>query len=135
MQELRVKQFRQQLEYVLEDYYSIKSSIDPALLPLLAPHMDVVDRSFLPGWTTLTWSTMNIDAFLHRVEGSVGVFKSTVSRMKEILKKNVFDSLKAIKEMSLFDVELATSRMWVSAMGGGRGGNQPPPTILVRPKP
>ena len=113
MQELRVKQFRQQLEYVLEDYYSTKSSIDPALLPLLTPHIDVVDRSFLPGWTTLTWSTMNIDAFVHRVEGSVGVFKAMVSRVKEILKVNVYDSLKAIEEMSLFDVDLATSRMWV----------------------
>ena len=44
----------------------------------------------------------------------MGVFKAMVSRIREILKVNVYDSLKAIKEMSLFDVELATSRMWVS---------------------
>lgn len=102
------------MEYVLEDYYSLVSSIDPALFPLMTPHMDVVVRSFLPGWTTLTWNTMNIDAFLHRVQGSVALFKVMVTRVGGILKEKVYGTLQVMEEMSLFDVSLAASRMWVS---------------------
>lgn len=114
-----MKQFKQKLEYVLEDYYSIKSSLDPAILPLMGAHLAVVVRSFLPGWTTLTWSTMNIDAFLHRVEGSVATFKAMVTSVMEILKEKVYGSLDAIRKMSLFDADLAASRMWVRWCKGG----------------
>ena len=124
LQEIRVKQFKQKLEYALEDYYNAKSSLDPALLPLFSPHMEVVVRTVLPGWTTLTWSTMNIDAFLHRVEGSVGEFKAMVGSVMGVLKEKVYGSLDTIRKMSLFDVDLATSRMWVGVgvCMGVRGG-------------
>lgn len=85
-------------------------------MPLLTSHMDTVVRSFLPGWTTLTWTTMNIDAFLHRMEGSVGEFKAVVTTVMDVLKEGVYGSLETIRKMSLFDVELAASRMWVSAV-------------------
>lgn len=113
-----MKQFKQKLEYVLEDYYSTKSSLDPAILPLMTTHLDTVVRTFLPGWTTLTWSTMNIDAFLHRVESSVGTFKAMVTTMMDILREKVYGSLDIIRRMSLFDVDLAVSRMWVGNRGG-----------------
>lgn len=138
LQELRVKQFKQKLEYVLEDYYSTKSSLDPAVVPLLSSHMEAVVRHFLPGWTTLTWSTMNIDAFLHRVEGSVGSFKAMVTSVMDILREKVYGNLDAIRSMSLFDADLASSRMWVGTVWrgstcgrtevqepGGRGGKPP----------
>ena len=117
MQEQRVKQFKQKLEYVLEDYYTTKSSLDSAIAPLMNAHMEMVVRTFLPGWTTLTWSTMNIDAFLHKVEGSVEVFKATVTKVMEILREKVYGSLDMIRKMSLFDTDLAESRMWVSGTG------------------
>jgi len=113
LQELRVKQFKQRLEYVVEDYYSTTSSLDPAIMPLMGTHMEVVVRTFLPGWTTLTWSTMNIDAFLHRVEGSVGTFKAMASSVMDILRERVYGSLDTIGKMVLFDADLAASRMWV----------------------
>lgn len=109
-----MKQFKQQLEYVLEDYYTTKSSIDPALVPLMAPHIEGVVRTFLPGWTTWTWSTMNIDAFLHQVQSSVGAFKNMVGSVRQVLTEKVYGTLELIRKMALFDVDLAASRMWVS---------------------
>ena len=120
-----MKQFKQKLEYVLEDYYSTKSSLDPAVAPLMGAHIEAVVRTFLPGWTTLTWSTMNIDAFLHRAEGSVEGFKAMVTGVMGVLKEKVYGSLDTIGKMSLFDVDFAASRMWVSGptnIIGGRGG-------------
>jgi hypothetical protein len=114
MQELRVKQFKQKLEFVLEDYYATKASLDSAIAPLMSTHTEAVVRTFLPGWTTLTWSTMNIDAFLHKVEGSVAAYKAMVTNVMEILSERVYGSVDVIRKMSLFDMDLATSRMWVS---------------------
>ena len=56
---------------------------------------------------------MNIDAFLHQVERSVGVFKSMVNSVKEVLRRKVLGTLELIRDMALFDGELAASRMWV----------------------
>ena len=109
-----MKQFKQRLELVLEDFYSVKASINPSVQPLLTPHIDAVVRSLLPGWTTLTWSTMNIDAFLHRAQASVKALEVIVSSVNDILQERVYGTLQLIKEMSLFDIGLATSRMWVS---------------------
>ncbi len=102
------------MELVLDDFYSVKSSINCPIRPLLTSHIDTVIRSLLPGWTTLTWSTMNIDAFLHRVQGSVEALRVIVTRVEEILKERVYGNLEAIKGMSLFDMGLATSRTLVS---------------------
>jgi len=71
-------------------------------------------RSLLPGWTTLTWSTLNIDAFLHRVQASVSSLLSLVERMGDILRGTIHRILGEMERASLFDVELATGRVWVN---------------------
>ena len=109
-----MKQFKQQLEHILQDFYSIKSSIQPQVLPLFSCHVDAVIHSMLPALTTLIWSTMNIDAFLHKVQGNVENLRSLATRVGAILQKEVYGTLKTIEDMSLFGGTLATSRMWVS---------------------
>ena len=79
----------------------------------MSPHVDAVVRSFLPGWTTLTWNTMNIDVFLHRVRTSVASLKDLADRINTLLRDKVYGVLPLIEAMSLFDLKLATSRPWV----------------------
>ena len=43
-QEARLKHFKQQLEQVLESFYSVQEAIDPAIRPLMAPHIEAVVR-------------------------------------------------------------------------------------------
>ena len=109
-----MKEFKQQLDHLLREYHSTKDSIDPYILPLMSPHIDSAVRCLLPGWTTLTWNTMNIDAFLHRAQTSIDVLRELTTKVNSILQKDVYGCMNAIKKMSLFDVTLATSRMWVS---------------------
>ena len=113
LQESRIKKFKQQLEYVLEDFYRVEKSIDPPLRPLMAPHLDTVVRCLLPGWTTLTWSTMNIDVFLHRVQTSITSLRNLASKVNAVVKDKVYGVLPLIENASLFDLELATSKPWV----------------------
>ena len=113
-QESRIKIFKQELEYVLEDFYSVQRSIDPPLRLLMSAHVDSVVRSLLPGWTTLTWSTMNIDVFLHRVQSSVASLRELAERVNTVLKDRVYGVIPLIETTDLFDLQLATSRSWVS---------------------
>ena len=79
----------------------------------MSPHVDAVVRSFLPGWTTLTWNTMNIDVFLHHVRTSVASLKDLTDKINTLLRDKVYGVLPLIEAMSLFDLKLATSRPWV----------------------
>ncbi len=37
------------------------------LLAVLGPHLDAVDAALAPGMGLLTWTSLNIDGYLHRV--------------------------------------------------------------------
>ena len=113
IQESRIKNFKQQLEHVLEDFYSVQNSIDPPLQPLFVPHVDSVVRSLLPGWMTLTWNTMNIDVFLHRVQTSIASLRELTGRVNAVLRDRVYGVLPLIEKTSLYDLQLAMSRPWV----------------------
>ena len=70
-------------------------------------------RSLLPGWTTLTWSTMNIDAFLHRVQTAIASLKALSDRVGGLLKEKVYRTLEEMGRFSLYDGHLAASKAWV----------------------
>jgi len=52
-QEDRLKHFKQQLEQVLESFYSIQEAVDPAIRPLMAPHIEAVVRYVCNGSNSL----------------------------------------------------------------------------------
>lgn len=108
-----MKQFKQQLEHALHHFYTIQASIDPLIKPLLVPTIEGCVRSFLPGWTTLTWGLLNIDAFLHTATGAVASLEGTVRKVSEELTQHIHTPLKEIANRTLFDLDLATSKCWV----------------------
>ncbi len=70
-------------------------------------------RFFLPGWTTLTWSTLNIDAFLHQAEASVHLLRTTVDQSNSIVTDRVYPVFDNISNTILIDKTIITSRPWV----------------------
>lgn len=74
-------------------------------------------RSLLPGWTTLTWSTLNIDAFLHQARAAMASLVSLTGRVGASLEGEIYQRLKEIKRTSLFDVQLASQNVWVRIDG------------------
>ena len=71
-------------------------------------------RLFLPGWTTLTWNMLNIDAFLHQIDTAATMLSSVVQETATILQWRVYGVIDSIRATSLYDEQLATSRPWVS---------------------
>jgi hypothetical protein len=46
--------------------------------PLLRPHLEDMEKKIAPGFSLLTWTSMNVDGYLHRfkqVSGWGSIFK------------------------------------------------------------
>ncbi|KAL5457324.1 hypothetical protein EMCRGX_G034572 [Ephydatia muelleri] len=112
-QEVHVKLYKQNLEHMLRDFYSTVNSIDPAIRPLFDAHVESALRSLMPGWSTLTWTTLNIDVFQYRVQATTASLRALVDSTHHILEASVNRALQRIKETSLFDATLASAHPWV----------------------
>jgi dynein heavy chain len=47
------------------------STILPIAKPLLGPHLDDLEKKIQPGMYILTWTSMNIDGYLHRIHNGL----------------------------------------------------------------
>lgn len=56
-----------ELHYVLKEYERIIGKIKPITKTLLGPHIEDLELKLRPGMITLTWTSMNIDSYLHSV--------------------------------------------------------------------
>ncbi|XP_069033626.1 dynein axonemal heavy chain 5 [Embiotoca jacksoni] len=69
--EAQVKALYSRLQDLLQDYHCVVSRIPPLLLPLMQPFFSHVEASLSPGLTTLSWSALSSDGFLHSVRAAV----------------------------------------------------------------
>lgn len=127
-QEKRIKDFQQQLQYQIDQLTTAISNIDTKLLPLYDNVIDtvlrysctvltctycVLYRYYLPGWTTLTWATLNIDPFLHQLSTATSLLHTLVDTTNDILTNRVYQTLDSISRLSLIDFEYIASKIWV----------------------
>ena len=83
-----------------------------ALYKLLTPHMDSVLHYLQPGVSTLNWSSMNIDAYLHQVHSANARLKDVVDSVKEVVSEGIEKKIEEIRRVILFDKKLATAHVW-----------------------
>jgi hypothetical protein len=50
----------------VREYEEVMSRIQPVFKPLLKPHLADMEKKVAPGMFVLTWTSMNIDGYLHR---------------------------------------------------------------------
>ena len=112
VQEPRLKKYKQSLELILQNYYSVCSSVAGSLKRLLTPHMESVLHYLQPGLSTLNWSSMNIDAYLHQVHSATDRLKDIVDNINQVIKDGVETKIKEIQHIILFDPTLAYSKVW-----------------------
>lgn len=67
LQEEKFKMYHNELQYVLREYERVVGKIRPITKSLLGPHLEDLEFKLRPGMVTLTWTSMNIDGYLHHV--------------------------------------------------------------------
>ncbi len=50
----------------MRQYEGVLAQIQPVVKPLLRPHLMDMEQKLAPGMFVLTWTSMNIDGYLHR---------------------------------------------------------------------
>ena len=86
--------------------------VPAALYKLLTPHMDSVLHYLQPGVSTLNWSSMNIDAYLHQVHSANARLKDVMDCVKEVVSEGIEKKIEEIRRVILFDKKLATAQVW-----------------------
>ena len=69
-----------QLSHLVHEYDSVVGQLQATVKPLIRPHLEDMERKISPGFALLTWTSMNIDGYLHR-------FKQGLSRLEELVRK------------------------------------------------
>eukprot|EP00798_Chlamydomonas_sp_ICE-L_P031303 gene31303-6451_t len=93
LQEEKFKFYYNQMTYLVKEYDGIVGQLQPTIKPLLRPHLEDMENKVTPGFSLLTWTSMNIDGYLHR-------FKQGLARLEELVRK-VVDLVDNRMEMNL----------------------------------
>lgn len=104
LQEDKLKRYYNELSYSLDQYRAVVAQIPPVLSPLLEPHLKDFERKLHPGMVTLTWTSMNIDGYLHRVHATLFRLGDVVSKAKDLVQARIERNMWAISNMRLVDL-------------------------------
>lgn len=82
LQEEKYKFYHNQLIHLVREYEGVVGKLQVTIKPLLRPHLEDMEKKIAPGFSLLTWTSMNIDGYLHR-------FKQSLARLEELVRKVV----------------------------------------------
>ena len=51
----------------MREHTRIVASINTIIKPLLKPHVDDLEKKIAPGLAILSWTSMNVDGYIHRL--------------------------------------------------------------------
>ena len=66
LQEEKYKFYYNQMTHLVREYEYVVSCVQATIKPLLRPHLEDMEKKIAPGFSLLTWTSMNIDGYLHR---------------------------------------------------------------------
>jgi len=104
MMEDKYKHHYNLLSYALVEYERVMANVPELLMNLLKPHIAELTAVINPGLVTLTWTSMNISAFLQRFHSEMLRFNELVDKLKDIMANRLVRNQKTIAELPLVDM-------------------------------
>lgn len=98
LQEEKFKMYYNELLYALKEYERIISKIKPICKSLLAPHVEDLELKLRPGMVTLTWTSMNIDAYLNHVHQGLKKLEQLIINVNDIIENRIENNLKSVSK-------------------------------------
>ncbi len=50
----------------MREYEGVVARLQSTIKPLLRPHLEDMEKKIAPGFSLLTWTSMNVDGYIHR---------------------------------------------------------------------
>ena len=96
---------------------------------LLEPHLKTMELKLRPGMVTLTWTSMNIDAYKAQIQSGLTRLEDLVTKINDIVENRIQKNLKQISRtilVSLPEGAPSIGRVRIDAGAECQGGNQSP---------
>ena len=104
LQEDKFKMYNNELQYVLKEYERIIAKIRPNTKSLLVPHLEDLEYKLKPGMVTLTWTSMNIDGYLHHVHTGLSKLEQLIININDIMENRIENNLKSLSKTVLVNL-------------------------------
>ncbi|DBA03213.1 TPA: hypothetical protein N0F65_003933 [Lagenidium giganteum] len=101
LQEDKFKMYYNDLSYTLKEYDRVTSKIIPVTDSLLKPHLEDLQQKIRPGMITLTWTSMNIDAYKMQVHFGLQRLEELINNVYDIIENRIEKNLKIVSKASL----------------------------------
>uniref|UniRef100_A0A8D2AUY0 Dynein axonemal heavy chain 5 n=1 Tax=Sciurus vulgaris TaxID=55149 RepID=A0A8D2AUY0_SCIVU len=73
------------MKMMLTEYQRVRSKMPPAIEQLMAPHLAKVDRAIQPGLAALTWTSLNIEAYLENTFAKIKDLELLLDRVNDLI--------------------------------------------------
>ena len=93
-----------ELQFVIKEYERILNKMRPNTKSLLIPHLEDLECKLRPGMVTLTWTSMNIDGYLHHVHQGLSKFEQLIININDIMENRIENNLKILSKVVLVEL-------------------------------
>ncbi|XP_067093621.1 dynein axonemal heavy chain 5 [Osmerus mordax] len=80
-----LKQNFNKLQLMLDENSRVRGKIQSAFEQLITPHVAKVDEALLPGLTSLSWTSLNIDKYLLRINTALEHLELLIDRVNDLV--------------------------------------------------
>ncbi|XP_078503742.1 dynein axonemal heavy chain 5-like [Lissotriton helveticus] len=104
-QGVKFKQYKSDLEDVLQEYEQLQKKIPDSLANLFTSHLEAVNHQFQPGLSNLSWNSVNIEGLLYQANAAVTRFRHLIEKVTEMKEEIIEKTLEKITSLDFFVVE------------------------------
>jgi dynein heavy chain len=104
LQEDKFKSFFNKLSFALKQHEEHVKHVVPVTVNLLRPHLEDIQRKIEPGMLTLTWTSMNIDGYMHAMHTGLAALEDLISKSRDLIENRIERNLKAISQLQLVEL-------------------------------
>jgi dynein heavy chain len=94
LQQNKFKAYFGELQFALIEYERVLTRVIPVTAQLLTPQFNDMEFKIRPGMVTLTWTSMNIDAYRDHVQNALQKLDELITNINDILENRVEKNLK-----------------------------------------
>jgi len=104
LQEDKFKAYYNDLKFLLSEYERITSRIISVTRKALRPHLQSLELKLRPGLVTLTWTSMNIDAYKAHILLGLSKLEDLITKVNDIVESRIQKNLKLISRSVIVNI-------------------------------